>query len=88
MPTSASNKGKPMQNNIDGIVVNGTLHCLVEYHGGGCACSDCSLNKECFDERSTGYMCNVIPKNGEYQFRDVGVLMPVRKMDISRARMQ
>ena len=77
-----------MQNNIDGIIVNGTLHSLVEYQGGGCACTDCSLNKECFDERSSGYMCNVFPTKGEHQFRAVGMLMPVRKMEISRAGMQ
>lgn len=77
-----------MKNEMNGIIVDGTLHCLVEYKGNGCACSDCSLNKECFDERSSGYMCNVFPTKGEHQFRAVGVLMPVRKMEISKASMQ
>lgn len=77
-----------MSSNINGIIVNGTLHGLVEYHGSGCACSDCSLNKECFDERSSAYMCNVFPTKGEHQFRAVGVMMPIPKKEISRARMQ
>lgn len=88
MQTSVSSRKILRMTNLNGLVVNGTLHCLVESTGNGCACNECSLNKECFDERSVCSLCVVFKDSGSFYFRKVGELMPVKMLDTSKISMQ